>query len=30
MANMPEADDSQTDYVALMEKVPTAAENRLH
>ena len=30
MANMPEADESQTDYVALMEKVPTAAGNRLH
>ena len=30
MANMPEADDSQTDYVALMEKVPTTAGNRLH
>jgi hypothetical protein len=30
MANMPEADESQTDYVALMEKVPTTAGNRLH
>ena len=30
MANMPQEEDSQTDYEALMEKVPTAAGNRLH
>ena len=29
MADMSQADESQTDYVALMEEVPTAAENRL-
>ena len=30
MANMPEEEDSEMDYEALMEKVPTAAGNRLH
>ena len=29
MADMSQADESQTDYVALMKEVPTTAGNRL-